>query len=450
MFKSATASSTSSHRAAQQAMANSLLATFLAAGQASSSVLLVACYGILASELKILDAPATKRISALCVRMLLPALLLTRIGNELDYETWTNYVPVFGWAIFYNTASLLVGLAAVRLLAWPRWLPVAATFNNTTSLPLLLMRALESTGVLNRLLVGDESATSAIARAQSYFLVCSIVGNCLTFAVGPHLMRASEKSETARFKGKSPADVDSAVASPVLEASNERTALLPHSALDQEATSGHQRQPTMKEQVLSLLRDIFNEPTVGAIVGLVIGIISPLHRAFFNPTTEGGIFTPWLTASLVNIGQAFVPLQVIVVGFTLSASFHQGHLSPTSTHTGDRRRTCYGLIPTLAILLTRFALWPLISLPLIYFLATCTSLLPPDPVLWFCMMLMPAGPPAMKLIAMADVGGADEAAKISVARVLAVSYICVPLLSFSVVAALSVVEKAMADTGWGG
>lgn len=236
----------------------------------------------------------------------------------------------------------------------------------------------------------------------------------------------------------------------MLEASNERTALLPHSALDQEATSAHQRQLTTKERVLSLLRDIFNEPTIGAIVGLMVGVIPPLHRAFFDTSTEGGIFTPWLTASLVNIGQAFVPLQVIVVGFTLSASFHQGHLSPTAAHHRDCRRTCRGLIPTIAILLTRFALWPLIALPLIYFLVTCTNLLPADPVLWFCMMLMPAGPPAMKLIAMADVGGADEAAKISVARVLAVSYICVPLLSFSVVAALSMVEKAMADTGWNG
>ena len=427
-------------------MANSLLATFLAAGQASSSVLLVVFYGILASELKILDAPATKRISALCVRMLLPALLLTRIGSELEYETWTNYIPVFCWAIFYNIASLLIGVAAVRLLDWPRWLPVAATFNNKTSLPLLLMRALESTGVLRRLLVNGEPAAAAIARAQSYFLVCSIVGNCLTFAVGPHLMRASTDNETVQPKGKSPADVDSAVASPMLEAANERTALLPHPAIDREATPAHQPQPTMKEQVLSFLRDIFNEPTIGAIVGLVVGVISPLHRAFFNPSTEGGIFTPWLTASLVNIGQAFVPLQVIVVGFTLSASFHQGHLSPSN---GDRSRACHGLIPTIAVLLTRFALWPLISLPLIYFLVSCTNLIPDDPILWFCMMLMPTGPPAMKLIAMADVGGADQGAKISVARVLAISYICVPLLSFSVVAALSLVDKAMKDTGQG-
>lgn len=430
-------------------MANSLLATFLAAGQASSSVLLVAFYGILAAELNILDAPATKRISALCVRILLPALLLTRIGSELEYGTWTNYIPVFTWAIFYNVASLLIGLATVRLLGWPRWLPVAATFNNTTSLPLLLLRAFESTGVLRRLLMHNESTAAAITRAQSYFLACSIIGNCLTFAVGPHLMRTPNPSATSAYKGKDSRDVDSTAASPMLEGSNERTSLLPHSELDQPALSETHDQPsTTKARLLSLLRDIMNEPTIGALLGLFIGVVPPLHRAFFNPTTTGGIFTPWLTASLTNIGQAFVPLQVFVVGVTLSQSFHQGHFTPTSTtsQTAHAHRPAT-LLPTLFILLIRFLLWPLISIPLIYLLATCTDLLPADPVLWFCMMLMPAGPPAMKLIAMADVGGADEASKISVARVLAVSYVCVPLLSFSVVAALGAVERAMREIG---
>ena len=56
-------------------------------------------------------------------------------------------------------------------------------------------------------------------------------------------------------------------------------------------------------------------------------------------------------------------------------------------------------------------------------LITQTDVLGDDSVLWFTMMLMPAGPPAMKLVAMAEVDDADENDKMSIARVLMVSNI---------------------------
>ena len=430
-------------------MANNLLATFLAAAQASSSVLLVAVYGILAGELNILDAPATKKISALCVRMALPALLVTRLGGELEQDTWMRYIPVFAWALFYNVLSLCLGMSAVKLFKLPRWLPVTIAFNNTTSLPLLLTRALESTGVFERLLVGDDTSAAAITRAQSYFLVNSMVGNCLTFAIGPRLMRPPEPSTTGVMRRKSHSDSDSEDGSPLREssrerASTERASLLPGSGHQLEAESTNEPPRMTKEKVLRHLRDFFNEPTIGAVIGLILGVTPSLHRSFFGSTSEGGLFTAWLTASLVSLGQSFVPLQVIVVGFTLSASFHQGHFSRNQQH---RQGFLKRFGPTLVVLLIRFAIWPLVSLVLIYLLATYTNILSQDPVLWFTMILMPAGPPAMKLIAMANVGDAEESAKISVARILAIAYICVPLLSFSVVGALNAVEKAMRVTG---
>jgi auxin efflux carrier family protein len=432
-------------------MASSLLATFLAAGQASSSVLLVALYGVVSAELDVLDAAATKRISSLCVRILLPALLLTRIGSELEYETFSNYIPVFGWAICYNVSSLLFGLAAVKSFGWPRWIPVAAAFNNTTSLPLLLMRALESTGVLKRLLLDGDTMSKAISRAQSYFLACSIIGNCLTFAVGPHLMKPAETPQGgATHKNPSQRIDHSAPPSPMIETSDERTSLLSHTQTDGRPSTSHQHQPgpqNFKSMLIALLRDVFNEPTVGALLGLLIGVVPALHRAFFASSTSGGVFTPWLTASLVNIGQAFVPLQVFVVGVTLSQSFHQGHFSQNTATSGTPSRAWSTILSTLFILGFRFILWPLISLPLVYLLAVHTNVLGNDPILWFSLMLMPAGPPAMKLIAMANVGGAEESAKIAVARVLAVSYVCVPMLSFTVVAALDLVHRAERHKG---
>ena len=64
---------------------------------------------------------------------------------------------------------------------------LAISFNNTTSLPLSLAQSLEATGILERLVVRDETVSKVIERARLYFLVCTIVGNCLTFAIGPRL-----------------------------------------------------------------------------------------------------------------------------------------------------------------------------------------------------------------------------------------------------------------------
>jgi auxin efflux carrier family protein len=43
-------------------------------------------------------------------------------------------------------------------------------------------------------------------------------------------------------------------------------------------------------------------------------------------------------------------------------------------------------------------------------------------MLWFTMMLMPTGPPAMKLVAIAEISGADQEEKMAISKILAISY----------------------------
>lgn len=51
-------------------------------------------------------------------------------------------------------------------------------------------------------------------------------------------------------------------------------------------------------------------------------------------------------------------------------------------------------------------------------------------------MLMPTGPPATKLTALADVSGADEEEKMAIAKFITVSYAVSPLICFAVVGSL--------------
>lgn len=65
-----------------------------------------------------------------------------------------------------------------------------------------------------------------------------------------------------------------------------------------------------------------------------------------------------------------------------------------------------------------------ISIAVIYLIASTTNLLANDPILWFVLMLMPTGPPATKLTALADVSGADESEKLSIAKFVTISCTC--------------------------
>lgn len=51
-------------------------------------------------------------------------------------------------------------------------------------------------------------------------------------------------------------------------------------------------------------------------------------------------------------------------------------------------------------------------------------------------MMMPTGPPATKLVALADVSGADDDVKMSIAKFLTISYAISPLICLAVVGSL--------------
>ena len=192
--------------------------------------------------------------------------------------------------------------------------------------------------------------------------------------------------------------------------------------------------PRMQSALL-FLQDFLNPPLLGAVIGAIIGLAPPLHRAFFNDSVDGGFLNSWLTVSLSNIGTLFVSLQVIVTGVTLSSSLRK-----------MKRGEDSGKVPwltTCLVLLIRLVIWPAISISVVWALVTKTTLIAGDPFLWFAMMLMPTGPTAMKLIPMVDVSGGADDEKMSIAKLLTVSYIISPVLAFTVVGSLRASEAAL-------
>ncbi|KAG9726439.1 membrane transporter, partial [Aureobasidium melanogenum] len=179
---------------------------------------------------------------------------------------------------------------------------------------------------------------------------------------------------------------------------------------------------------LDFLYQFWNPPLIGAVIGGIVGLVPALHTLFFSKPQEGGYLNAWLTSSIKNIGDLFASLQVVVVGVKLSQAMLRYKKGEQSGSVPWK--------PFTIITVVRFVIWPLISIPLVWVLASKTNVLSDDPILWFAMMLMPTGPPAMKLTALADVSGAGDEEKMSIAKFLTISYAISPLICFSVVGAL--------------
>ncbi|KAF1848982.1 uncharacterized protein K460DRAFT_83755 [Cucurbitaria berberidis CBS 394.84] len=452
-----------------------LLSSFVAAVQASLSVLLVISYGGIAAKLGLLDSSNGKAISKICVKMFLPALLLIQIGTELHLGSAHRYLIILLWAFICHLISFLIGIFAHVVFGLPDWVTAAIMFNNTTSYPLLLIQSLNETGILVNLIVGDDTTRAMIGRAKSYFLVFATVSSCLTFAVGPRLIDSEHAPDDSDDDKTLDEEDDMGVNERDLE--GEGSAWPPTEQTRLLDSPPHERQRSRHESVVGItffpskpkfttvkrrpvyiphphwadlsprirwwllfFYDFLNAPLLGAVLGVIIGLTPPLHRAFFDSTYNGGIFTAWLTESWKNIGSLFVPLPLIVAGISLYTSYQEGKQG------GDQSSTAIPRATTAFILVVRFVIWPIFSIGVIYAIVQHSGrngFLGDDPMLWFAMMLMPTGPPAMKLITMVQVSDAGVDDERRIAKILTISYIISPILAVTVVGALKASQAAI-------
>ena len=225
----------------------------------------------------------------------------------------------------------------------------------------------------------DDTSVATVSRAKSYFLVSAIVGNSLTFAIGPKLLDDEEtpdkhhedqkrKAEEARINGREESDEESANTVSCSDRSqgqeehfDETTTLLPDRLAQRggeilgEVSYASERQwiklPLVFREALAFAWSFLNAPLIGATLGAIIGLTPPLHKAFFNDPSEGGFLKSSLTTSVKNVGELFATLQLVVVGAKLSNSLlnmKQGKAS------GEVK-----FIPMLSIFFVRFILWPM-------------------------------------------------------------------------------------------
>lgn len=285
------------------------------------------------------------------------------------------------WAIIYNVLSIFLGRALCRVFNLPRWTVPAIAFNNTTSLPLLLIQSLETTGILSPLVSSGEETSEAVSRARTYFLVSAVVSHALTFGIGPSELKGdnedgSEDNKKQQSGNSNGAHSDSAPHQryrddPEAQEEDEddddsssdsapETSLLPHAVrhrLHRTNKRTHrvvnhsmEKLPSFLQVAITAVYNFMTPPLVGAIVGAVIGLAPPLHTLFFADSNKGGYLNAWLTQSIKNVGQLFVTLQVVVVGVKLAQALRK---EKRGEDTGKLNWT-----PVAIVAVVRYFIWP--------------------------------------------------------------------------------------------
>jgi predicted permease len=380
---------------------------FLGALQACTSVLLTLLYGIIARQANIIHEKTINDMSGLCVRLFLPAMIMVKLGSELHIGIAMNYVPVFSaffppssnnigrvadhpkvWSISYTAISVVMGYTLSRLLRLPQWVTPTVSSNNTSSLPLLLLETLLSTGSLGLITPPGQTQEDAVNRAQSYFLVCAVTTKTISYAIGPRMLRDMGNEGRNRNRNRQPEDdVDSENQTTNVQQQQQQDSSsnnnhntcngTTHSPTDQEeeeAVNEHTsllptRVQIARHKTHSAIRYIFSffpktlrrglnaidSPFLDAALcctatGVLVGLVPKLHHAFFASYEDGGIFHAWLTSSIENIGRLFTSLQVFLVGCKLGVSFEKMR---RSKHSGN--------VPVRALLVVfcvRLIIWP--------------------------------------------------------------------------------------------
>ncbi|KAH6687700.1 hypothetical protein BKA61DRAFT_637971 [Leptodontidium sp. MPI-SDFR-AT-0119] len=379
-------------------MSSSIVASFLGALEASLSVLLTISYGAIAARFNHLKSSSARDINKLCVRLFLPGLMIANLGDEVTRQKQL-------WALFYTLSSMALGWALKRMLNSLHGSIPAICFNNTNGT--------SPSAPCRRFIFRRYEACQVILSRRR----CG--GNSLTFAVGPRLLDDEEtpdsyedqESQKRQKDGnatnenedehENPTNASGRTAEEQEEHATETTTFLPDRVADHGAKlrgvlsdtfeEYWSRFPAVLRRFLHFFSSFFNVPLIGAVIGVIVGLVPPFRKAFFSEPQDGGIFKAWLTSSVKKTGAK------------LSASLLKMKEGKDS---GKMK-----LVPVLTVFFIRFILWPIIGT--------------------FVLMLMPTGPSATK-----HVSGGSEEDKHAIAKFITLSYAVSPLICFTVVGSL--------------
>jgi predicted permease len=193
------------------------------------------------------------------------------------------------------------------------------------------------------------------------------------------------------------------------------------------------------EWLLVILRRCLPPPVVGSLAGILVALTPGARRILVNPTQTAPL--QWLYTALHTVGEAAVPLNMMLLGCNLTSSHRPAHhgLSDHDREPWDvgRRDETLSTQSMIGIVVGKMIGMPLVGIASVLLFQEFIWDMPlgSKSAISLVLMIVCLTPTASNIIVMVELSGSS--AKESMARVIALQYLLSPLiLSFTMTIAI--------------
>lgn len=447
--------------------------------------MLVASGGLYLARRGVLDASTRRKLSQITMHLTLPAYLFAQVAASVTAETIPVLWPLPVAAVLYVALGALAGKAVAAALRAPKHLAqvvvCACALGNSNNLPVVLSQAVVHMGADLLQVPGKPPRSEAELEgaAAAYVGAYLSVFSFLLWSIGPVLLMqdgsdtvprqrrggALEKEEAQLMRGEHDGDWRASASFTRKESDLELVSLVGQGAASDEemprggrvsgtgddsesqgAEGGGQAVEAASSQapssqvaphggpsagrlgeVMRFLRRAITPPVVATLAGVVVGT-TPLHAVL----VADGAPLRVVYAALRTLGQAAIPISVVLLGANLSSGPDYAAIRPSLA---------------VGIALTRMLLLPACALAVLSTVTRLGDIIPTDPMFRLVLLLEAACPTANNVVMIASMAQRNEAA---VSTTLFTSYCIAPIvLSATISLFLMVVshEEAGDDGG---
>jgi len=395
-----------------------------------ATVCALAAIGLVLARNGWLPKDAKKFLSRLSMNITIPALLFSQAVTAVEFDLLAFAWPMLFLPFVYVPLGAALGWIVMRLTCpAERQRPAvlaACAFGNSTGLPIVLLT------IIGRELIDEEKrdAYGSAVDPISYLALYLVFYPVLQWAAGGALLglsgnQAAQPAPAAPAPAPHPTD-HSAAAPSELDGYASLEDGLPRAA----APSFWRGLPgRVVETVTPLARQMCVPPVVGAVTGCLVGLLPQRRAMMANP----GSFLYWFQKVTKQIGDAAVPVNLILLGASLSKG-------PASVRAASNGRTLA------AIVVAKLLVMPLCAVLFCLAVNSAGVLTPPahkeyETAFWLVALVVSATPTANNVLVIVEVAGGDSEA---MSAMIAGQYLCAPvLLTLTVTLFLGIVRAGV-------
>ncbi|KAI8393632.1 auxin efflux carrier [Radiomyces spectabilis] len=387
--------------------------------QAIFQVMTIVLLGYLLTRKGYFTMDKQKWLSKLNMVFFTPCLLFSNIASIISLEKLLAFWPIPAFYLVFAIISFSASQITSRLVGlnapYRRFVLACVMFSNTNSLPIAIISSLAVSEAGNILFWDtDDTEVSVAARGISYTLFFAIFGNLIRWSYGYSLLQKHEPKAKASSLSET---------SPLL-------ATFPFPSIAQSRAQSLTR--SLKTNAYLFARKVDNfmsPPLYAAVLALIVGL-SPLKGFLYD---KDSFMYPSFTKAIETCGRASVPIILTCLGSQLAC------ISESQHHSHAVRKPVFTAISVRLLLMPLFVI-PIVIAFVLY--GSRWSTLASDPVFIVMMIVLGCTPTAINLVQITQVNDFCEEEML---RMLFWSYgvICIPVCTFTVFTALSVVDKLL-------